>query len=236
MMRVRDGTMRDEIIGSCSWYSKYGVFQPSAGVGSKHLSELLARHGQEAQGVGDPDKWRGLLEDFSQWGALDVERYYHGRGEFGFRAGADAEQVAEHFWAFYLRVVEPRLQSVRTPGDLLRLSEREIGPHGMHDVNCAAAAWLSGDEGRARAFLRMSMAGYALAEERGYRGIDPSSTWWPIAASMLRELGGDPQKLPTGPEADWPMKDPRFIARRREGRRLAIEKGRTLSPGWIGYT
>ena len=183
----------------------------------------MARH--EGKTAEDPGDWRGLMRDFWQWGILEPERFYYGRGAFAFRAGTDAELVADSFWAFYARVVEPRLQSVRSPGDILRLDDEELGPYCMWEPTCAAAAHLSGDDERARAFLEMSMSGYEVAKEHGYQGMDAKHPGWPLASSMLTALGGDPEALPA-PRPDWPRKDPRFIAKVREG---------TQPPDWLGY-
>lgn len=224
MLRVRDGGIADSLICPVLWYSKHGALDPSASVGSRDISELLAQHGVETDG--HPRNWRGLGANFWQWGILDPERFYHGRGQFAFRAGVDAEQVAEVFWSFYLRVIEPRLQSVRTPGDILRLEEEEVGPYSLWEPTYAAAAHLSGDDARARAILEMSMSGYAVAKEHGYGGVAPADPRWPIACSLLRALGGDPNALPTAPRPDWPRKNARFIAKVREG---------TRPPDWLGY-
>jgi hypothetical protein len=224
MRRVRGGEISDTINGPVLWYSKHGALDPTAAVGSRAITELLARHGVGASP--NPGDWRGLGAKFWQWGILEPERFYHGRGQFAFRAGADPEQVADTFWQFYVRVIEPRLQSVHTPGDILRLEDDEVGPYGMWEPTYAAAAHLSGDDARARAILEMCMSGYAVAKEHGYGGLAPEDPRWPIACSLLRALGGDPNALPAVPRPDWPRKDERFIAKVREGRR---------PPDWLGY-
>lgn len=224
MRRVRGGEIADTISGSVLWYTKHGAFEPAAAVASRSVGELLARHGGDA--VQNPGDWRGLGQKFWQWGILEPARFYHGRGKFAFRAGADPEQVADTFWRFYVRVIEPRLLSVRTPGDILRLEDEEVGPYGMWEPTYAAAAHLSGDNARARAILEMSMSGYAVAKEHGYMGLDAEHPGWPIACSLFRSLGGDPSALPAATRPDWPRKDARFIAKVREG---------TQPPSWLGY-
>lgn len=224
MRRIRHDAFEDKIGAHVIWRWKAGQFQGRAGVSSKEIGAVLAAHaGQTVEG---PPDWWGLLQDFWQWGILEPKRFYHGRGEFAFRAGADAELVADSFWAFYMRVIEPRLQAVRTPGDILRLDVEEIGPHTMYAPACAAAAHLSGEDERARGFLEMCMSGHAVAKEHGYAGMDPESQGWPMACSFLRALGGDPEALPPSSQPYWPTKDPRFIAKVREG---------SQPPNWLSY-